>query len=100
MKRMLMEALVAWANKPDRMPLVLYGARQVGKTWLIREFGAAYFSDTVYVNFEIDASLSRDFEGNLDPERLINILEAYSGKRIIADKTLIVFDEVQACGGP
>jgi len=98
MKRTLMEALVAWANKPERMPLVLYGARQVGKTWLIREFGETCFNDTIYVNFEVDAALSRDFEGNLDPARLINILEAYSGKRIVADKTLIVFDEVQACG--
>ncbi|HCO49264.1 MAG TPA: ATPase, partial [Spirochaetaceae bacterium] len=54
MKRTLMASLVAWKNKSDRMPLLLYGARQVGKTWLIKEFGTKYFEDTLYINFEID----------------------------------------------
>ena len=97
MKRTLMESLVAWKNKHERMPLILYGARQVGKTWLIKEFGAKNFDDTLYINFEIDGALGMDFEASLDPARLINLLEAYSGRTIVADKTLIVFDEIQAC---
>jgi len=97
MKRTLMESLVAWKNKPERMPLILYGTRQVGKTWLIKEFGVRYFDDTLYINFEIDTTLAKDFETNLDPARLINLLEAFTGRTIIADKTLIVFDEIQAC---
>ncbi len=79
------------------MPLILYGARQVGKTWLIKEFGAKHFSDTLYINFEIDTALAKDFEADLQPERLINLLEAYAGRTIVADTTLIVFDEIQAC---
>lgn len=98
MKRTLMENLIAWGKKLDRMPLILYGARQVGKTWLIQEFGATQFDDILYINFEIDTALSRDFEGSLDPARIVNLLEAYAGRRIVADKTLIVFDEIQACG--
>ncbi len=97
MKRTLMANLIAWKNKSERMPLILYGARQVGKTWLIKEFGANHFSDTLYINFEIDIALAKDFEANLDPGRLINLLEAYSGRAIVADTTLIVFDEIQAC---
>ncbi len=61
MKRTLMESLVAWKNKPERMPLILYGARQVGKTWLIKEFGVRNFDDTLYINFEIDTRLAKDF---------------------------------------
>jgi predicted AAA+ superfamily ATPase len=97
MKRTLMANLIAWKNKSERMPLILHGARQVGKTWLIKEFGAKHFSDTLYINFEIDTALAKDFEANLQPERLINLLEAYSGRTIVADTTLIVFDEIQAC---
>jgi len=97
MKRTMMANLIAWKNKSDRMPLVLYGARQVGKTWLIKEFGAKYFNDTLYINFEIDTALAQDFEANLDPGRLINLLEAYTGRTIVAEKTPLVFDEIQAC---
>lgn len=97
MKRTLMASLIAWKNKSERMPLILYGARQVGKTWLIKEFGAKHFSDTLYINFEIDIALAKDFEAKLQPERLINLLEAYAGRTIVADTTLIVFDEIQAC---
>ena len=97
MKRTLMASLIAWKNKSERMPLILYGARQVGKTWLIKEFGAKHFSDTLYINFEIDTALAKDFEAKLQPERLINLLEAYAGRTIVADTTLIVFDEIQAC---
>jgi len=97
MKRTLMASLIAWKNKSERMPLILYGARQVGKTWLIKEFGAKHFSDTLYINFEIDTALAKDFEADLQPERLINLLEAYAGRTIVADTTLIVFDEIQAC---
>ena len=98
MKRTLMASLVAWKNKSDRMPLLLYGARQVGKTWLIKEFGTKYFEDTLYINFEIDTALAKDFEANLDPGRLINLLEAYTGRTVVSSTTLIVFDEIQACG--
>lgn len=97
MQRTMMERLVAWKNSAGRMPLVLSGARQVGKTWLLGQFGAQHYSTTVYLNFEANSALSRDFEGNLDPGRIISLLEAYTSKRIFPDSTLIVFDEVQAC---
>jgi len=98
MRRTMMERLAEWKARPNRMPLLLFGARQVGKTWLLEEFGKTYFEDTFYINFEVDAALSQDFEGSLEPGRLINLLETYFGRRIVPGTTLIIFDEVQACG--
>ncbi len=97
MQRKLMEKLVAWKNRPGRMPLVVYGARQVGKTYLLNCFGKEQFEDVVYVNFETDDSLALAFSGNIDPARLLNTLEVYFRTQIIPGKTLIILDEIQAC---
>ncbi|MFH0994169.1 MAG: ATP-binding protein [Pseudomonadota bacterium] len=97
MQRKLMEKLVAWKGRPGHMPLVVYGARQVGKTYLLDRFGKERFEDVVYVNFETDESLASTFSENIDPARLLNMLDVYFRTRIIPGKTLIVLDEIQAC---
>lgn len=98
MERNIMKELVQWKEqKKDRMPLVLYGVRQVGKTYVLREFGDRYFKNCIYVNFERMAAAADFFRGELDPERLIRLLEEYFDQKIIPDETLLIFDEVQAC---
>lgn len=79
------------------MPLVLYGVRQVGKTYILREFGDRYFKNTIYVNFERMQLIADYFEGDLQPERIIRMLEEYFTQKIVPDETLIIFDEIQAC---
>lgn len=96
MKRRMMERLVAWRDDPSRKPLILDGARQVGKSWLVKEFGRTHFQSMAYVSLEGDASLRRLFEGNPRPERLISGLSLASGVPIAPHDTLIVLDEVQS----
>lgn len=79
------------------MPLILNGARQVGKTFILREFGDMYYKDTVYINFETDLSVASVFEEDISPERLIRYIEVYVKKAIIPGETLIILDEIQAC---
>jgi predicted AAA+ superfamily ATPase len=79
------------------MPLLIYGARQVGKTFLIDRFGRDHFENVVYVNFETNISLSEIFSGDIEPSRLLNILDVYFQTRIVPEKTLIIFDEIQSC---
>ncbi len=77
MKRKIEEKLLQWKNKTkDRKPLILNGARQVGKTYLLREFGEKYYKNTVYVNLEISREVRAYFEENLEPERILRFLEA------------------------
>jgi len=95
MYRTLMQELIAWKTEPRRKPLILRGARQVGKTWLLQEFGANEFSGCSYVRLEDNAAMRALFEGSLEPRRLLEGLSAYTGKQITTD-TLIVLDEVQA----
>ena len=95
MERLLIEELKKWQNKTDRKPLILRGARQVGKTWLLKEFGKICFKDVCYINFEQVASLESVFSGTLNPEDIINQLSVFHGKRILPNDTLIIFDEVQ-----
>ena len=90
-----MEKLVEWKTRPGRLPLIVRGARQVGKTWLLTEFGKTAFDDVVYLNFENTPSLNELFLGNLEPQRIIDMIGALNGKKIIPEKTLIIFDEVQ-----
>ena len=90
-----MEKLREWKNSDERKPLILKGARQVGKTWLMREFGRIDFDDFVYLNFDGNSQLSEIFSIDISPSTLIPKLEILSGKKIIPDKTLIIFDEVQ-----
>ncbi len=98
LERNMMTELVKWRNlRADRMPLVLYGVRQVGKTWLLQEFGDRYFKNSLYVNFERMTAVAAFFEGELQPDRLLRLLEEYFGQKIIADETLLIFDEIQAC---
>lgn len=96
MKRKLMQKLTEWKYKPDRMPLLIYGARQVGKTWLLDTFGKENFEDTVYVNFETDGKIAASFAEDINPSFLLNTLETYFQKRIYPYRTLIIFDEIQA----
>ncbi|MCL2747039.1 MAG: AAA family ATPase [Oscillospiraceae bacterium] len=95
MQRLLMQELIGWKNKKRRLPLILKGARQVGKTWLLKEFGRTEFSDVLYINFEKAPNLKETFEGDISPQRIIEILGALHGKKIKPQETLMIFDEVQ-----
>ena len=93
-----MQELVEWRKETkNRMPLVLYGVRQVGKTYILREFGQRYYKNTVYVNFERMKLVADFFEGELNPDRIIFFLEEYFSQKIIPEETLIIFDEIQDC---
>ena len=95
MYRKIIEDLKKWKNKKDRLPLILRGARQVGKTWILQEFGKECFEDVLYINFENAGSIADLFEENIDPKRIIEYLSAYHHKKIEPQKTLIIFDEIQ-----
>ena len=95
MYRKLIEQLKGWKDKKDRLPLILKGARQVGKTWLLQEFGKECFEDVLYINFENESNVSSLFEGTIEPNRIIEFLGAVHHKKIEPEKTLIIFDEIQ-----
>lgn len=95
MERLLISQLLKWKESHSRKPLVLEGARQVGKTWLLKEFGRKYFKDVCYINFEQNDVLGEVFAGDLSPQRIIEQLSIYNGKLIEPEQTLIIFDEVQ-----
>ena len=95
MYRAAIENLKKWKNKKSRKPLVMEGARQVGKTWLMKEFGRQEYEKTVYINFDADKRAGDLFSENLNPDRIIKMLEIYSGCKIDSDNTLIIFDEIQ-----
>ena len=95
MYRIAMEKLRKWKESKRRKPLIIEGARQVGKTWLMKEFGRLYYTDTVYINFDSNSRMAELFASDLDTERLIMGLELYSGRKIDPDHTLLIFDEVQ-----
>lgn len=98
MERNIMQELVTWKDrKTDRMPLVLYGVRQVGKTYILREFGDRYFQNTIYINFERMDIIAEYFQGELSPDRLLRLIEEYFNQKVIPDRTLLIFDEIQAC---
>jgi predicted AAA+ superfamily ATPase len=96
MERCIERDLLLWKNKPARMPLMLLGARQVGKTHTVFQFGKTHYQDAAVFNFENNAPLQAIFEQDADPARIISDLEKYSLKRITQD-VLIFFDEIQAC---
>ena len=95
MKRILYNELVLWKEDLDRKPLLLQGARQVGKTYLVKKFGYNEFKKFVYLNFEQDTELIKLFDGDLSPTKLVARLSLYIGKPIVAKDTLLFFDEVQ-----
>lgn len=97
MERKIMRELIEWKKKRDRMPLLLYGARQVGKTHVLREFGQRHYKNVAYVNLEVNLAVSSYFTENINPERIIRYLETSTGEKIVPDDTLIILDEIQSC---
>lgn len=95
MKRDLYKSLVSWKNAPNRKPLILQGARQVGKTWLMKEFGKNEFEHVVYLNFEGSERLKSLFVQDFDIKRILSIIEIEVNHKIQRDKTLLIFDEIQ-----
>ena len=95
MKRNAMQELITWKNKKNRKPLLIYGARQVGKTYLVKEFGKTYFKDIIYVNFETNTIMNNVINDDISPENIINNLEIFFNKKIDKNNTLIFFDEIQ-----
>ena len=97
MYRKIIEFLKNWKISSHRKPLILQGARQVGKTHSVLEFGRTHYENVAYFNFETNPKLNKTFEENISPEYLIPILSHIAGQTIVKEKTLIVFDEVQLC---
>ncbi len=95
MYRTALEQLKKWKAKKRRKPLIIRGARQVGKTWLMKEFGKSEYASVVYINFDNNERMKALFEGGLEVERLVTGLELYAGHKIDPDSTLLIFDEVQ-----
>jgi predicted AAA+ superfamily ATPase len=97
MERKIVDRLIAWKQSAKRMPLVIYGARQVGKTYTALTFGKTHYKNTVYFNMEGSSEVTSIFERDLNPERIIRELSVKSGQTILKGDTLIIFDEIQAC---
>ena len=95
MYRIAMEKLLKWKQSKRRKPLIIEGARQVGKTWLMKEFGRQAYADTVYINFDSNSRMAELFASDLDTECLIMGLELYIGRKIDPENSLLIFDEVQ-----
>ncbi len=98
MKRKITDKLCEWKKQTKgRMPLLIYGARQVGKTFEMREFGAHYYKNTVYINFETDEKIGSYFETDIHADSVVVLLERYYQVKIVPEETLIIFDEIQMC---
>lgn len=95
MERLIIKKLLAWKNSKYRKPLILKGVRQVGKTWLLKEFGKRYYENTAYFNFDENEEYKQFFETTKDVERILQNLTLASGQKITPENTLIIFDEVQ-----
>lgn len=95
MKRLAMSQLEKWKNKKNRKPLIIRGARQVGKTWLMKEFGKLYFGNVVYINFDNNERLKNVFDLDYDIGRILSALKIEYGKSFRAEDTLLIFDEIQ-----
>ena len=95
MYRTALEKLYKWKETKRRKPLIIEGARQVGKTWLMKEFGSRAYEDTVYINFDSNSQMAELFAADLNTARLIMGIELYAGRKIDPDRTLLIFDEVQ-----
>lgn len=99
MKRAAMRQLAEWKKSKVHKPLILRGARQTGKTWLLKEFGRLFFQETVYINFENEPRFRDLFKEDFDTKRIISTIQLFYGKKIVAKTTLIIFDEIQAAEG-
>ena len=97
MERFAFETLKNWKAKPGHKPLIIHGIRQVGKTWLMREFGRNHYENTVYIMFEKNPRMRDLFSKDLDVHRILTGLELETGEKIDPRNTLIVFDEIQEC---
>ncbi|MCL2246933.1 MAG: ATP-binding protein [Lentimicrobiaceae bacterium] len=96
MKRKIVNSLVEWKNSEERKPLILNGARQVGKTYILEEFGKEHFENVIYLNMEIEGDVRNFIEKELSPRKIIQFIESTKRQEIISEKTLIFFDEIQA----
>ena len=97
LKRNAIQKLIKWKSDEERKPMVLKGARQVGKTWLMKEFGQTYYENYVYFNFDEEDDLKSIFETNKNPHRIIELLSMIAAEKILPGETLIIFDEIQEC---
>lgn len=97
MRRNAIQDLLKWKDSEERKPMILKGARQVGKTWLMKEFGEKYYGSYVYFNFDEEDELKSIFEVNKNPLRIIELLSMIVGEKILPGDTLIIFDEIQKC---
>ena len=97
MRRYIMDKLIDWKNRTNRKPLILKGARQVGKTYILKEFGEENYENIAYFNFDHDEALKELFLNTKDPKRILEQLVFATGKSIKPEKTLIIFDEIQEC---
>lgn len=95
MERQLLQDLLKWKNKYNRKPLIIQGARQVGKTWIMKEFGKRFFKNTVYINFDNNPRMRTVFEEDYDIKRIISALKIEHGSNFEAEDTLFIFDEIQ-----
>ena len=93
MERLILKKLLDWKNSPYRKPLILKGVRQVGKTWILKEFGKCYYENTAYFNFDENEEYKQFFETTKDVDRILQNLILASGQKIVPEKTLIIFDE-------
>lgn len=98
MQRFIMQKLINWKNNPSRKPLILKGARQVGKTYILKQFGKENYENVAYFNFDHDNGLASLFLNTKNPKRIIEQLTLVDGKKINPGTTLIIFDEIQECG--
>lgn len=96
MKREIINDLIKWKESENRKPLIIHGARQVGKTYIVKQFGKEYYDNLIYVNFETNQELSSQIVDSIDAKYVINKLELFYGEKILPGKTLIFFDEIQA----
>ena len=97
MERFILTKLLEWKKSTYRKPLILKGVRQVGKTWILKEFGMRYYENTAYFNFDENEEYKQFFETTKDVDRILQNLMMASGQKIVPEKTLIIFDEVQDC---
>ena len=97
--RSVFEDFLKWKNSADRKPLIVEGARQIGKTWAMKRFGELHYKHTAYFNFESSEDLGREFEKTKDPRRILDVLQLYANQEIVPGDTLVIFDEIQSFEG-
>ncbi|MBI4648540.1 MAG: ATP-binding protein [Bacteroidia bacterium] len=98
MKRLIVDKLIKWKNSDKtRQPLMLLGARQVGKTYILKQFAKEHYGQYIYVNFETNLSIAKEFDNDITPIKIIGLLEIVFEQKILPAKTLLIFDEIQSC---